>query len=124
MSLDEGADIDKPDDTTTTTTATTTTTKKTTTTTTTTVTTSTESKTSTTIDAPEAFYGDVNLDGTVSLIDVVYLNKALAGSITLNDQQKLNADCCYDNKSNSADVTALLQYNVESITVLPVLPVE
>jgi hypothetical protein len=67
-------------------------------------------------------YGDVNLDGTVSLVDLIYLNKALAGSVTLNEQQTLNADCCYDGKSNNADSTALLKYTIESIKELPVFP--
>lgn len=129
MSLEEGADIGNTDVTTTTTTATTTTTSKTTATTskttaTTGKTTTTTSKTtaSTPIDVPDVMYGDVNLDGTVSLVDLIYLNKALAGSVTLNEQQTLNADCCYDGKSNNADSTALLKYTIESIKELPVFP--
>jgi hypothetical protein len=40
---------------------------------------------------PEVILGDVNLDGVASLLDVVYLNKALAGSVTLNEKAALNA---------------------------------
>ncbi|MGN0592228.1 MAG: glycoside hydrolase family 9 protein, partial [Ruminococcus sp.] len=136
----------KPTETTTTTT-TTTTTETTATETTTTVTettmvsddttaTSTTSTTTTTVSVttsetsesggqPEPgdiLYGDVNADQSVSLIDVVSLNKYLANSITLNEQQTKNANCCYDDKINSADVTALLKYVVEIVKELPVLP--
>ncbi|MBQ8725218.1 MAG: dockerin type I repeat-containing protein, partial [Oscillospiraceae bacterium] len=67
-------------------------------------------------------YGDLNLDGTVALIDVIYLNKFLSGAITLNEQQKANADCVSDGALNSADAGALLQYTVEAISSLPVTP--
>ena len=87
---------------------------------TTTTTTTTTTATSQTPD--EAKFGDINLDGTVALIDVVYLNKALAGAITMNAQQKANADCVKDGALNSADAAALLKYTVESIESLPVTP--
>ena len=58
----------------------------------------------------------------MSLIDVIQLNKSLAGAIELNDQQILNANCCADDKINSADVTALLKYVVELLKELPILP--
>ncbi len=96
-----------------------------TTTTTVSVTTSAASETSENGNQPEPsdiLYGDVNADQTVSLIDVVSLNKYLANSITLNEQQTKNANCCYDDKINSADVTALLKYVVEIVKELPVLP--
>ena len=67
-------------------------------------------------------YGDVNLDGSVSLIDVVFLNKFIAGAITLNENQEANAACCDDSSLNTLDVTALLKYVVESIDVIPVSP--
>ena len=87
---------------------------------TTTTTTTTTTATSQTPD--DAKFGDINLDGTVALIDVVYLNKALAGAITMNAQQKANADCVKDGALNSADAAALLKYTVESIESLPVTP--
>lgn len=118
-----------------TTTATTTTTTVTSsefdTTTTTTVTTvssgeddTTTSETTTTTDKQpdDAIIGDVNLDGTISLIDVVYLNKSIAGSVTLNDDALVNAECVTDGSINGLDATALLKYTVESIKSLPVLP--
>lgn len=100
----------------------TTTTKQTTTTTTTSKTTTTSGSTTQRVPG-EVLIGDVNLDGTVSLIDLVYLNKGLAGSITLNDQQKANADCVADGEGaiTAADATALMKYIIESIDSLPVI---
>lgn len=66
--------------------------------------------------------GDVNLDGVVSLVDVVCLNKYMAGSMTLNSAALANADCCDDATVNGSDATALLKYVVESIDDLPVVP--
>ena len=102
----------------------TTTTKQTTTTTgSSTTTATTTKKTTVSGEKPEVLIGDVNLDGTVSLIDLVYLNKGLAGSITLNDQQKANADCVADGEGaiTAADATALMKYIIESIDSLPVI---
>ncbi len=76
----------------------------------------------TTVPPENVRYGDVNMDGIVSLIDVVMLNKSLAGAVTLNDAQKLNAECCLDGKLNSSDVTALLQFVVELVKALPIQP--
>ncbi len=105
----------------------------TTTTTTTTVTTAsstetkpTETTTKTTAssgsDVQPTKIGDVNLDNNVSLVDVVYLTKALAGSITLNATQNANAECVSDGSLSALDATALLKYVVESITSIPVNP--
>ncbi len=115
--------------TTTTTTATTASTTKTTTTTTTetsatttaTVTQPTETTTTNIINS-DVLYGDVNADGTVSLIDVVFLNKANAGVIELSDYQKKNANCCYYDNINGLDATALLKYVIETIDSLPIIP--
>ncbi|MGN0592431.1 MAG: glycoside hydrolase family 48 protein [Ruminococcus sp.] len=92
------------------------------TTTTTTTTTGTETTTSTSGEVTEGLIGDTNLDGMVSLIDVVYLNKYLAGAIDFNAQQMYNAQCVADPEGNinSGDVTALLKFVVEIIKALPV----
>ncbi|MBQ8725299.1 MAG: DUF5620 domain-containing protein [Oscillospiraceae bacterium] len=63
-------------------------------------------------------YGDTNLDGVVSLIDVVYLNKYNAGGMTFNANQMENANCVYDNAVNQSDSTILLQYLVELVDKL------
>ncbi len=122
--------------------STTTTTKATTTTTTTTTTkittTTTETKpvetttnggesttttTSTTAVAPpvsDILYGDANVDGEVSMKDLVYLNKSLAQLIKLSDAGKANANCRNDDMINSADASALLMYMLAKISALPV----
>ena len=91
---------------------------------TTTVTTTTEPIITTTNKNPDTnvLYGDVNADCTVSLVDVVFINKANAGVIELSDYQKKNADCCLDGSINGLDATALLKYVVESIDSIPVIP--
>ena len=104
------------------TTTTTTTTKPTETTTTTTTTTKPTETTTGGGDVKGAVIGDVNLDGSVSLVDVVYLNKGLAGSVKMNEQLNINAECVSDGKLSSLDATALLKFCVESIKTLPVAP--
>lgn len=89
-----------------------------------TTTTETVTTTQTSTSPDDALVGDVNLDGVASLLDVVYLNKALAGSVTLNEKAALNAECVVDGDFNSLDATALLQYVVEKIDSLPVTPEE
>lgn len=103
-------------------TTTTTTTAKPTETTTTTTTAS--STTNSGIGDDTTMIGDVNLDGIVSLVDVVYLNKSMANAITLNAQAKANANTCNDGTAalNGADTTALLKYVVRLIDALPVIP--
>jgi endoglucanase len=97
----------------------TTTTKQTTTTTTTSKTTTTSGSTTQRVPG-EVLIGDTNLDGTVSLIDLVFLNKYNAGSLTFNDAQLANAACVDDGAINGADAQALLKYIVEAIDSLPV----
>lgn len=97
------------------------------TTTSTTVTTTTsgseEEKTTTTVIVPDGVYiGDVNLDGGLSMGDMVALNKYLADLIQLNDQQMKNADCYSDSQIAATDATALLYYLIEKVDTLPILP--
>lgn len=67
-------------------------------------------------------FGDVNLDNTVSMSDLVYLNKYNAKIITLNDQQLMNADCVYDSSIGGGDAGALLKFLVLAIDSLPLVP--
>lgn len=125
MSLSANADPDKPDDTTTTTTTTANTTITTTTTTTTTNAATSETAPATTskTDVPDdVYFGDINLDQKISMVDLVLLNKYNASLIQFNDQQLLNADCSYNNTIDSADARALLQFTLEVINSLPVMP--
>ena len=108
----------KPSKTTTTKVTTTTKPSKTTTTkvTTTTIT--------TTTNTAIPFYGDVNLDGKVDILDAVFLNKYLATLIQFSDAQMENADCCQDGVLNDQDTTALMQFIILLIDDLPVQPTE
>lgn len=106
-------------------TGTTTTTTTTATTTTTTTTTATTTVTTTTTESTTAIptgnvCGDVNLDGIVSMVDMVYLNKYLADMIIFNEQQLAGADCVSDGSITGSDASALLRFLVRLVDVLPV----
>ncbi len=112
-------------DTTTTTTTTTVTSTETTTisTTETTKDTTTETTTTTTAFIPgEVKYGDLNLDDSISMLDLVYLNKYIANVLTLEPTQLANADCYDDGTKaiNANDATALMNRLAQSISSLPV----
>lgn len=105
----------------TTTTETTTTTTETTTETTTTTASSetTTEMTTTSSGNGETFYGDINLDGKVDLLDVVTINKALASIITLTEIQTGNADVFYDGRVDDQDAALLMQYVAFIVKELP-----
>lgn len=90
-----------------------------TTSTTTTETTTTESTTDSTSDATTLMYGDVNLDGFVSLSDVVMLNRILSGSVEPNDKAKANADVNANDGIDADDALTLLKFQVQLIDYLP-----
>ena len=95
------------------------------TTTTMTTTSNTGSETTTAItggSTPEGGDGDVNIDGSRSMLDIVYLNKYIAGIIQLNEQQIIHADTFKDSEINAKDSTALMKLLAGQIKVLPVLP--
>ena len=99
---------------------TTTTTTRRTTASTTKATTTTTKTTGTQPNWPEAtLYGDVNLDGAIDLTDAVLLNKAIAGSVSLSDQQKSNANVCTDIGLSANDSMALLKFLVRLVNNLP-----
>lgn len=64
-------------------------------------------------------YGDIDLDGSVNLIDAVLLNKAAANAVTLNDTAWKNADCDLDGTLTSHDSVTLMKFLVHLITTLP-----
>ena len=65
-------------------------------------------------------YGDVNVNGQVTIVDVVLLNKAIAGKVTLSEQAFLNADCGnVDQVLDEHDLNALMQYLVGYVQQLP-----
>lgn len=92
----------------------------TTTTTTNTNITTTTTTTTTTKGEDTVKYGDVNLDTKITMVDMVYMNKYLTGSVKFNAQQLANGDCVKDGEVGSGDATALLQYLGEKIDSLPV----
>ena len=112
----------------TTTTKATTTTKPSKTTTTKVTTTTKPSKTTTTkvttTNTAIPFYGDVNLDGKVDIVDAIFLNKYLATLIQFSDAQVANADCYQNGVLNDQDTTALMQFIILLIDDLPVQPTE
>ncbi len=66
-------------------------------------------------------YGDVNLDGDVTIVDVVMLNKYLLGGEDLNDEQKTNAKVDLTNESiGPNDSLIILKHLVDLIKTLPV----
>jgi hypothetical protein len=52
-------------------------------------------------------------------MDIILLNKYCAGSVTLNAQQQLNADCNGDGSVGAADLTSLMRYIVNLVDSLP-----
>ena len=86
---------------------TTTTSKSTTSDTTTTTSSSTSSDTTV---KQEAVWGDVDCNGTVSIADVVLLNKHIAGSAVATAQGLINADVTHDNTPDQADAVKIKAY--------------
>lgn len=83
-------------------------------------TTTTTTTTTTTAYDPKlnAKYGDCNLDGFITLVDLVYLNKYNSGALKFNAQQMENANVVYDDEVNSADGSLLLMFMVEKANKL------
>lgn len=84
----------------------------------------TEAETSATTEDSETLepyiYGDVNLDGTVDIMDVIALNKYLLGSSNLTETQQAAADVDLNEKIESTDSLNILKKVVELIDTLPV----
>lgn len=61
-----------------------------------------------------ALWGDVNVDGSVSIADVVKLNLYLLNNVdnALTEQGFVNANCLYDEVVDSSDSTFLMNYVV------------
>ena len=54
-------------------------------------------------------YGDVNMDGQVSVADAVLMHKVIAEQVALRAAAYANADCEFDGVLSIADVTLMLQ---------------
>lgn len=84
--------------------------------TTSTSTTTTSSSVSTDTTAPgQVKWGDVNVDGKVSIADAVLLNKAIAGNAKLTKQGEKNADVVHDGKIDKKDSKLLKQFIAEIV---------
>ena len=56
--------------------------------------------------------GDATLDGTVNIVDVISINKAVLGKETLSQQALVNIDLNHNNKPDSDESLAILKYIV------------
>lgn len=67
-------------------------------------------------------YGDVNLNGSVDIADVIYLigNRTVGKGGPLSDAQKLVANCYDDDKINAIDELVLFKYILGIEKILPV----
>ncbi len=68
----------------------------------------------------DVVYGDVDLDGEVSIVDVIALSQSLMGSGTLTADQQVCADVNRDKVINSSDCLNIIKYIVRLIDTLPV----
>lgn len=76
--------------------------------------------TETTAPAGEVVYGDVTLDGKVTLADVVELNKFLLNLTELDDQQAKNGDVDRNEALDATDALNILSFVIDLISELPV----
>ncbi|MBQ7002832.1 MAG: endo-1,4-beta-xylanase [Oscillospiraceae bacterium] len=68
-------------------------------------------------ETPAAVMGDVNLDGSVTIVDVVMLNKNVMGVQALDAQQMANADCDHDGDCTAADSLLILKSLVDLVVL-------
>ena len=61
---------------------------------------------------PESITGDANLDGTVDILDVITINKAVLGKETLTRHQNEFSDVNQNGVPDSSDALAVLKYIV------------
>ncbi len=69
----------------------------------------------------DAMVGDANADNSISMVDLVYLNKYNAKLMSFNEQQLRNSDCYGDGIVNGADSDALLKYLLGKYNSLPIV---
>ncbi|MBR7084299.1 MAG: hypothetical protein IKI37_03880, partial [Oscillospiraceae bacterium] len=65
-------------------------------------------------------YGDVDENGTIDILDVITLNKALLGKELLSKQGNLNADVNQSGTPDSSDSLNIMKYIVGLVTEFPV----
>ena len=64
-------------------------------------------------------YGDIDLNGTVDLVDAILLHKAIAGSFDFYGPASLNADCNGDKIVDSSDAICLFRFLLRLVDSLP-----
>ncbi|MCD7812083.1 MAG: leucine-rich repeat protein [Ruminococcus sp.] len=82
----------------------------------------TESTTDTTTTAiiDSTYFGDINLDGKITMADIVYLDKAMLGAVDLNEAQTANADIYADGQLDAIDSLYLLKFMVNLVDSIPI----
>ena len=60
--------------------------------------------------------GDVDLSGVVDIMDVIAINKALLGGLSLTDEQADAADVDFNGAPDTTDALMILKYVVKLIT--------
>ena len=66
-------------------------------------------------EAPEIKKGDVSLDNTVDIVDVIVVNKSILGQKTLTEQERKSADVDNDGKVTPTDSLNIMKYIVNLI---------
>lgn len=66
-----------------------------------------------------ALYGDINMDGSITLSDAVMLNKKVADTVSLSDAALRNADCNLDGEVNGSDAIILMKFLTRILSSLP-----
>ena len=62
--------------------------------------------------------GDADCNGTVDILDVIFMNRSILGKATLNDQQFKNADLDEDGTITPGETLDVMKYIVKIITEL------
>lgn len=68
-----------------------------------------------------SIYGDINIDGEVTVADAVMLHKYLSGVINMNVEQIANSDCSFDGALSTKDITVIMEYLAGHLAALPIL---
>lgn len=80
----------------------------------------TEPTTAPTTEGTETAYGDVDENGSVDILDVIALNKAILIGADLSEQGRLNADVNESGAPDSDDALNILKYTIRLVTEFPV----
>ena len=71
---------------------------------------------------PDRTSGDLNGDGSVSILDVIILNQNLMIGTPIDESARAAADVLRDGVINEADSLTILKYVVELVPALPIVP--